>query len=350
MTGRGRWMYREIRQAPAVLQRLWDQGRPELEALARRWWYQPPHLVVFVARGSSDNAALYGRYLCEAHLRVPASLAAPSVVTLYRARPTLRGAWVVALSQSGRSPDVVAFLRAARAGGAFTVAVTNADDSPLAQTAHEVVALRAGGERSVAATKTYVAELYALSLFVAEVGRRKDFLAAHEELPGRVQEALHYVEPAVVDLAGRWEHVHACVVTGRGYNYATAREAALKLKEAAYVAAEALSSADFLHGPVALVGPDFPVLVVAAPGRARDHLRDVLRKLRRRRADVAVVSSDARLLNLAQVGVRAPDGVPEELTPHVYAVAAHLLSYHLGVRRGVDPDRPRGLRKVTWVL
>ncbi len=342
-------MHQEIREAPAAVQRLWEVGRASVQRLAARWRRDPPALVVFAARGSSDNAALYGRYLWEVHLGVPVSLAAPSVVTMYRARPRLRGAWVVALSQSGRSPDVVAFVRAARAGGAFTVAVTNRDRSPLAQAAHEAVLLHAGPERSVAATKTYVAQLTVLSLLAAVVKDDRALLGAHGDLPEWLEAALG-AEPAAADLARRWAGAAACLVTGRGYNYATAREAALKLKEAAYVAAEALSSADFLHGPVALVGEGFPVLVVAPPGPTRRHVAGVLRKLRRRGADAAVLSSGTQLPRRLAGSLRAPADVPEELTPHVYALPVQLLAYHLGRVRGTDPDRPRGLRKVTHVL
>ncbi len=342
-------MRAEIQEQPAVLERLWDASRPLARRLAARWRRDPPGLVVFVARGSSDNAAVYGRYLWEARLGVPVSLAAPSVVTLYRTRLRLRGTWVVGLSQSGRSPDVVAFLRRARQGGAFTVAVTNQPDSPLARESQEVLPLHAGREHSVAATKTYVAELFVLSLLVAEASGDRRLLSAHEGLPSQVAAALR-VEEAASDLARQWQEVAACLVTGRGYNYATAREAALKLKETAYLPAEALSSADFLHGPVALVGRGFPVLVVASPGRAWRHLDHVVRKLRRRGADVAVVSSDPAALRWLRHGLEVPAGAPEELTPHVYAVAVQLFSYHLSLRRGINPDRPRGLRKVTQVL
>ncbi len=342
-------MHRELREAPEAVERLQEASRRALQRLVARWRRNPPGLVVFVARGSSDNAALYGRYLWEVGLGVPVSLAAPSVVTVYRARPRFRGAWVIALSQSGRSPDVVAFVQAARAHGAFTVAVTNREGSPLALAAHESILLHAGPERSVAATKTYVAQLTALSLLAAELKRDRILLRAHEDLPDRLRSALE-AEEAAAELAARWAGARACVVTGRGYNYATAREAALKLKEAAYVAAEALSSADFLHGPVALVGEGFPVLVITPPGPTRRHLVDVVRRLRRRGADVAVLGSDAELIGRAPGSIRVPADIPEELTPHLYALPAQLLAYHLALLRGTDPDRPRGLRKVTRVL
>lgn len=349
MKAPGGWMYREIHEAPAVFERLWERAGPTLLLLATRWRRNPPDLVIFVGRGSSGNAALYGRYLCEVHLEVPASLAAPSVVTVYAARPRFRGAWVVALSQSGRSPDVVRFVAAARARGAFTLAVTNHEDSPLGRAAHEVLGLCARPERSVAATKTYLAQLSALSLFVAEAAGDLALMRAHASLPDRLRAALE-TEEAAAGLAGRWAQAETCIVAGRGYNYATAREAALKLKEAAYVAAEALSSADLLHGPVALLGRGFPVLVVAAPDRPSRHLSGMIRKLRRQGVELAVLSSDPRVLRTAAHPLPAPAGVPEELTLHVYVVSVQLLAYHMGLLRGVDPDRPRGLRKVTRTL
>ncbi len=342
-------MYAEIREQPAVLERLFREEGNTVRRLATRFRRQPPVLVVFVGRGSSDNAALFGRYAWETVLRVPVSLAAPSVVTLYGTRLRLQKAWVVALSQSGQSPDVVVFARAARRAGAFTVGVTNEEGSPLARAVHEVVGLHAGRERSVMATKTYLAQLFVLSWVAAEVVRDRALQAAHAGLAETVARALG-CEGQARELAARWREIRACVVTARGYQYATAREAALKLKEACAVPAEAISSADFLHGPVGVVTEGFPVLMVASPGAAGQHLLEVGRQLRRRGADCAVFSSEPELLRLGAAGVRVPDGVPEAVAPHVYGVAVQLLAYHLARLRGLDPDRPRGLRKVTRVL
>jgi glucosamine--fructose-6-phosphate aminotransferase (isomerizing) len=341
-------MRREIAEQPAVLARLFDEERPAVRALARRLRRREPYAIVIAARGSSDNAALYGRYLIETRLGIPVSLAAPSTVTLYNARLRMRGAVAIGLSQSGQSPDIVEFIRAARRSGALTVGLTNHDASPLALTAHETLRLRAGPERSIAATKTYTAQLYLLSLLVAEIGGDLDLVRGHADLPAAVERILR-MEDALEETAQRWRQVNECIVTSRGYNYATAREGALKLKETCYVVAEPLSSADLLHGPIAVVERGFPVLVIAPPGRALEHLGEVLLRLRRRRAQTMVLSSDPGVVRQGTVPLPVPVSVDEVLSPHVYAAPLQLFAYHLSLVRGLDPDRPRGLRKVTRV-
>ncbi|MDQ7820359.1 MAG: SIS domain-containing protein [Armatimonadota bacterium] len=345
----GGWMLREIREQPDVFARLARREGGTLAALGARLRRRPPPLVILAARGTSDNAALYGRYLIETRLGIPVSLAAPSVVTLYGRRLRVRGALVVGLSQSGRSVDVVEFVRAARSAGALTVALTNDTRSPLARAAHEVVGLQAGPERSVAATKTYTAQLMCLSLLVAHAAADRVLLRAHGELPDLAARSLG-TEPAVEEVAHHLARAGECIVTSRGYNFATALEAALKLKEGARVVAEALSSADLLHGPIAVVRRGFPVLVIAPPGRVAAHLRGVLRRLRARRARTVVLSSEAALLAEGTQAVALPPVSEEALTPHVYILPLQLLAYHVARRRGLDPDRPRGLRKVTAVL
>jgi glucosamine--fructose-6-phosphate aminotransferase (isomerizing) len=345
----GAWMLREIREQPDVLARIYERELPVLAALGARLRRRPPPLVVLAARGTSDNAALYGRYLIETRLQVPVSLAAPSVVTVYGGRLRLRGAVVIGLSQSGRSPDVVEFVRVARSAGAATVAVTNDPRSPLARGAQEVVCLQAGPERSIAATKTYTAQLMCLSLLVAHAAGDRALLRAHGRLPELAAQALA-AEPAVEEVAGGLARVGECIVTSRGYNFATAQEAALKLTEGARLVAEALSSADLLHGPIAVVGRGFPVLVVAPPGRVARHLADVLHRLRARGARTVVASSASDLLAMGTQAIPLPVVDHEELTPHVYILPLQLLAYHVARRRGLDPDRPRGLRKVTPVL
>jgi len=313
-----------------------------VERLARHLRRRHPPAVILTARGSSDNAALYGHYLFETLLGVPAGLASPSVVTLYGAKPRVRGALVIGLSQSGRSPDIVEYVATARAAGAFTIAITNDGSSPLARAAHTTLLLHAGPERSVAATKTYTAQLALLSLLVGEIAGERRFVERHRSLPDLVETALNE-ESNVRKVAHRYQRMVRCIVTSRGYNFGTAREAALKLKETAYIAAEALSSADLLHGPIAVVERRFPVIVIAPPGRVRAHLSSVIRRLSSRGAEPIVVSPGRSAL-------RVPDRIDERLTPHVYIVPLQLLAYHLALLRGFDPDRPRGLRKVTRVL
>lgn len=346
---RGRLTITEIREQPEVLSRLLDVERTSVIRLARKLRRRRPAAVFLAARGTSDNAALYGHYLFETVLGIPSGLASPSVVTIYRKVPRLRGTLVLGLSQSGRSSDIVRYLEAARAAGARTVAITNDALSPLARAAHDSLLLHAGVERSVAATKTYTAQLALLSLLVAAMAGDHTLLDDHYRLPRWVDRALRE-EDAVRPLALRLRGVHRCIVTSRGYNFATAREAALKLKETAHVAAEALSSADLLHGPIAVVGPRFPVIMIAPPGAPRPHLVRVARRLAAQGARIVAVSSGGGF-DAAPYGLlRTPGKVTEILTPHVYIVPLQLLAYHLALARGFDPDRPRGLRKVTRAL
>jgi len=345
----GRWMLQEISEQPAVLERVCREEAGAVAAVARRLRARLQSVVVLAARGTSDNAALFGRYLIETRLRTPVSLAAPSVVTLYRARLHLRGTAVIGLSQSGRSPDIVRFVQEARSAGALTIAITNHATSPLARAAHEVLQLHAGRERSVAATKTYTAQLAVLSLLVAHVAGDRRLIRAHDALPDAAMAALN-TAAAIDAVAERLSKTRECLVTSRGYNFATALEAALKLKEGSRLVAEALSSADLMHGPIAVVERGFPVIAVAPPGRALNHLAGVLRALRRRHARTIVLSSVSTALRLATVAVRMPAVGEEALTPHIYVIPLQLLAAYVARRRGLDPDRPRGLRKVTYVL
>jgi glutamine---fructose-6-phosphate transaminase (isomerizing) len=344
----GRWMLREIHEQPGVLARLCAAAGPQMRTLGRRLRRAPPVAVVLAARGSSDNAALYGRYIIETLWGIPVSLAAPSVLTVYGARLRLRHTLVIGISQSGASPDIVEFVEGARVRGAFTVAITNHDASPLARAAHEAILLNTGTERSVAATKTYTAQLTALSLLVAEAAGAQRLADRHRELPDLAGQTLA-LEDRIPPVARRLRSIEECLVTSRGYNFATAREAALKLKETCYLVAEPLSSADLLHGPIAVVQRGFPVVLIAPPGRAFRHLAQIATRLKRRRAHTVVVSHDAGLLRSASDPLTVPVQVDEVLSPHIYVLPLQLLAYHLSRIRGLDPDHPRGLRKVTRV-
>jgi glutamine---fructose-6-phosphate transaminase (isomerizing) len=346
---RGGLMIAEIREQPEVLSRLLEAERRPLLRLAQAIRRRRPSVVFLAARGTSDNAALYGHYLFETQLGIPAGLASPSVVTIYRTVPRLRGALVLGLSQSGRSSDIVRYVEAARAAGARTVAITNDPRAPLAAAAHDTLLLHAGAERSVAATKTYTAQLTLLSLLVAAMAGDRRLLDDHDRLPRWVERALSG-EDAVRRLSRGLSRVYRCLVTARGYNFATAREAALKLKETAQVAAEALSSADLLHGPIAVVGPRFPVIMVAPPGPTRGHLIRVARRLAAQNARLVLVAPGRGFVGLPYRVIPVPSGVREILTPHVSIVPLQLLAFHLALARGFDPDRPRGLRKVTRSL
>lgn len=341
----GALMAAEIAEQPAAWSRLLDgagrDGAAGLDRAAALVREHSPRFVLLAARGTSDHAALYAKYLVEIRLGLPAGLVSPSTLTAYRARPDLRDVLLVAVSQSGGSPDLLTCVQTAREQGALTVAVTNAAASPLARAAHAHVDVLAGPERAVAATKTYTAQLLALHLLLARVaGGTGDTAAA---LPDLGAEVLGAAPGPVSELATRFRFVQRLVTTGRGYAYPTAREAALKLMETAYVSAQAFSGADLLHGPLALVDPLVPVLAVASPGAGGDAMVPVLESLAARHADVARIGGDGADVPLPPV----PD---EALAPLLEILPLQLLAHDVAVARGGDPDAPRGLAKVTETL
>jgi glucosamine--fructose-6-phosphate aminotransferase (isomerizing) len=340
------YLEQEILEQPEVLERLLEQERGTVEAVARAIRERAPRFMVLAARGSSDNAARYGQYLLGAVNGLPVALATPSLFTLYRRPPCLADALVVAVSQSGQSPDIVAVVEEGRRQGALTLAVTNDPTSPLARAAEWVVPLHAGAERSVAATKTYTASLLALGMLSAALAGDEEMFTALRTVPGAIRQVISSA-PTICRASERYRYMEACVVVSRGYNYATAYEIALKLKELTYVLAEPYSSADFQHGPVALVEKGFPVIAVVPEGAVTAEMVDFLRRLREREAELVVISAREEVLSLAQTPLPLPEGIPEWLSPMVAVVPGQLFALGLTQARGLDPDQPRGLQKVT---
>lgn len=342
----GRLMASEIAEQPQVWNRLLEHGAADIRAVARRIADSTPRFALFVARGTSDHAALYAKYLVEVILGLPAGLVSPSTTTVYGAQPDLRDVVYIAVSQSGGSPDLVQSIDMARKQGALTVSVTNNPDSALAAAAEFHIDVMAGPELSVAATKSYTAELLALYLLVTGVADSSS--DALDRLPELGEQVLAS-DAHVRDVAQRYRFAQRLITTGRGYSYATVREAALKLMETSYLSAQAFSGADLLHGPLATVDPQVPVLAVVPEGEGGTAMLPVLEQLAERNADVFGVGSEAALRQLAG-GIVLPSGVPEELSPLLEIVPLQQLALHLAVARGDDPDTPRGLRKVTETL
>lgn len=337
----------EILEQPRVAERFLALQRPTIEALAADLRERPPRHVVIAARGTSDHAALYAQYVLGIRHGLSVALATPSVVSQYRAEPEVADAWVVGISQSGASPDIVAVVEGARRQGARTVAITNEPASALADAADRTIDLGAGPERAVAATKTYTTELLAIaSLSAALTGDPQD-AAALANLPTALAHGLA-VEPDIERIATDQAPGDRALVIARGYEYATAREWALKLKELARVFADPYSAADFQHGPLALLEPGVPVLAVVRAGPTEADLLALLRRLRDELgAAVMVVSDRDAALQLARWPVALPAGTPEWLAPIVSIVPGQLHAMHLARARGVDPEAPRNLRKVT---
>jgi glucosamine--fructose-6-phosphate aminotransferase (isomerizing) len=339
-------MQQEIAEQPEVMRRLLADERANVEQAAAAVRARAPRFVLFAARGTSDNAARYGQYLFGAAHGLPAGLATPSLFTLYGRPPRLEESLVLGISQSGQSPDIVAVLEEGRRQGALTVAITNDPDSALAGVAEHTIQLRTGPERSVAATKTYTASLMALAMLSAALAEDPAAFAALEALPDAAAQVLA-TAPDITQAAGRYRDVDTCVVVSRGYQYANAYEIALKLKELTYVLAEPYSSADFQHGPLALVEEGFPVLVLVPEGAAAGELMELLGQLRSQGAELIVISPLEGALALANTGIPLPAGIPEWLSPLVGVVPGQLFALGLALAKGLDPDRPRSIRKVT---
>jgi glucosamine--fructose-6-phosphate aminotransferase (isomerizing) len=349
----GAHLAREIAEQPAALARLLAAEREPTRSLAAALRARGPFAFVLIAaRGTSDNAARYAQYLFGAANGLPTALATPALFTLYHAPPDLRSALVIGVSQSGESPDILAVIEEARRQGAPTLVITNEAESPLARAAERVMPLHAGQERSVAATKTYTAQLGALAMLSvalreaaggADAAERWAALAA---APAAVEAALD-LDGEIARRAERYCYLDRLIVGGRGYCYGTAFELALKLKETCYLMAEPYSPPDFIHGPVAIVEDGFPACLVAPSGAAFDNMLAFAGQLRERGAELIVISDRDEALRLARTPLRLPRPLPEWLAPLAAIVPGQLLALHLARAKGLDPDRPRGLTKVT---
>ena len=350
-------MLREIEQQPEALQNTLDEAAGAIEKFKQAMQRRRPSLIVLAARGTSDNAALFGRYLLEMTTGIPVSLAAPSVVTVYEAPLGLKDALVIGISQSGESTDTILFLEAARRQGALTVAVTNHEQSSITRAAQEIFLVRAGREQSVAATKTYTGQMLMFYLLAYALGSPVS-PAAVGRLPAAAEEALARKDAAAA-LSERYRYMSHAAVVGRGLNYANAFEFSLKLMETCYVVAERFSTADFLHGPIALVERAFPVFVFAPPGPTLPGVAALCEKLRLLQAETVVISGAdsggaappaTRNLALEETVPTFP-GMPQDIfTPIPYIIPAQLFTVFLSRQKGLDPDRPRTLSKVTKTI
>ncbi len=332
-------MLDEILEQPYMVRRLLDRNAATFENLPS--FLAGSSYSVIAARGTSDNAARYAQYVWGARNRLMVGLAAPSLFGPYASAPSLESAAIVGISQSGESPDLIAVLSEARQQGRPTLTITNRPESPLAAEGDHVIDLCAGEERAVAATKTYTAELVAVAAASLAFERRS--ISELEVLPGLLEDtigAATHLDVVVAHLAD----ADRCVTVGRGFHHATAFEWALKLQELSYLLAQSHSAADFLHGPVAVIEPGFPALLVATSGATFDSMRTLADDLRVRGAHVIAISDDADFP--AEAVVQVPES-PEWLAPIVAAPALQLLSHAVTKARGLDPDAPRGLSKVT---
>lgn len=343
------YLYKEIHEQPSVLSRLLKEEASQIQSLARAIQNLGIKHIIIAARGTSDNAARYAKYLLGTQNELTVTLATPSLVSVYNRPPDFGNALVLGISQSGQSPDIVSVLEEARRQGTLTTALTNNPDSPLAATSDVVVRLHAGEEKSVAATKTYTTEIMAIALFSALLSEDQKMMAVLNDVPTQIEEILGLSERIEL-LVPRYRYMQRCVVVSRGFNYATAFETALKLKELTYTIVEPYSTADFLHGPFAMVDDGFPVIVYAASGRVEPFLRDFIAKSIEHRAEVIAITNVADIASMTPYSLKMPEYIPEWASPLSFIVAGQLFAMYLAETRGLDIDTPRSLRKVTETL
>lgn len=344
------YLEQEIAAQPTVLQRLVSEETGAARTIAAAIREFDPAFIHIAARGTSDNAARYAQYLFGAHAGLPVALATPSLHTLYKTPPNLARALVIGISQSGRSEDVQQVLDDGRAQGALTVAITNDAESPMAQTAEYHLWLGVGEEKSVAATKTYTAQLTAIAMLVTALTGDDEQAAMLAKLP-------HYASRTLTDhIAGplrdtkwveRYRYMSQFAVIGRGFNYCTAFEINLKVKELCYLTGDAYSEADFRHGPIAVINPGFPVLVVSPKGKTHAALLDLIEKLHDKDAELLVISNDDAAFTHAQQAMHLPADLPEWLSPIVAVMHGQVFAMRLALVKSHEVDQPRGLTKVT---
>ena len=339
-------MLQEISEQPEVLERTIAAEREKMIPLGDFLRQKDIDLIILVARGSSDNAALFGRYLLEVTTGIPVSLSAPSVFTLYNAKLRLKRAVVIGVSQSGEGDDINHVLERAKSFGAFTIAITNEGSSTMSQIADETLLIHAGREKSVAATKTYTGQMLHFYMLANAIGDKR--LDVHK-IPEFTKKALE-LEEKVKEMVQRYIFMENCVVVGRGMNYGNSYELALKLMETCYVVAERFSSADFFHGPLAIVERRFPVILFAPKGVTKQSSVDLLNRLHELNADSLSITNDDEVGQLATHQIILPSEIDEFLSPIPFIIPAQLFAAHLSEAKGLDPDEPRSLAKITKTL
>lgn len=343
------YLYQEIHAQPKVIETLLHSEWGTIRNLAFAIKQRNISFVLIAARGTSDNAARYANYLWGAFNQLPVALATPSLFTIYQSPPRLQNAMVLGISQSGMSPDIIAVVDEGRRQGALTAAITNNPQSPLAQSAEFVLHLNAGEERSVAATKTYTAELTAIAALSVALDQDPTRLSALQSMPDALQKVLD-ARQNITKIVPRYRYMRACVVIGRGFNYCTAFEMALKIKELTYTVVEPFSSADFLHGPFAMLEEGFPVFVIAPSGLLQEEMQHFLETINAVHAESIVISDNSEILKLGRMQIPLPVKVPEWLSPIISIVPGQLFALDLAAQRDLDPDHPRSLHKITKTI
>ena len=339
-------MWNEIQEQPEVLERCFRSNKEILQKIVKTLAEKSISNVVVAARGTSDHAGIYGKYIIEYELGLPVSLAAPSIFTVYHKKMKLHNCLVIGLSQSGKAEDVLEVLKNANENGAVTVSITNDETSPLAKEANFHLFCNAGLEKSVAATKTCTAEMYLLALLVAGWSGNEKIMEELSYLPKNITE-MFKENGNIINKVERYRLMQECFVLARGINYPIAMETALKIQETSYVRAKAYATSDFHHGPFAMIQKDMPVFVFAPEGPSFQDLTEMMEKLKGSEAEIIVISNNQEALKMGNCAFQIPKTSNDIISPFYNVVFAQMFACQLSLLKGLNPDAPRGLNKVT---
>lgn len=339
-------MWEEIMEQPRVLSKCLDKNSQTIMAIVKTIKEREIHSVIIAARGTSDHAAVYGKYVIELMTGIPVSLASPSVFTLYEKTLKLKGSLVIGISQSGEAADVLEVIKGANKEGAVTVGITNFEDSPLATHSSFHLNCECGEEKSVAATKTFTAQMFLLASLVAEWTEDEDMKKALGLLPELITETFK-ISDQIINNVKRYRFMNECFVLARGINYAVALETSLKIQETTYVRAKAYASSDFHHGPFAMIDDNMPVFIFAPNGPSINDMTEMIKKLKDKGADITIISNNEEILKMGDCSFKIPQTASDMISPFINVVVAQMFACQLALAKGLNPDSPRSLNKVT---
>jgi glutamine---fructose-6-phosphate transaminase (isomerizing) len=339
-------MWEEILEQAAVLKRTVETNKAVIDELINDLKHREISTVIIAARGTSDHAAVYAKYAIETLVGIPVSLAAPSVFTMYNKQVNMENCFVIGISQSGKAADAIEVIRAAAKQGAVTMSVTNFVDSPLAEASKYHFFCDTGIEKSVAATKTFTSTIFLLINFIAKWSQNEELLNELKQVPN-IMKCVFSQADNIKEVVKKYRFMKECFVLARGINYSIALEAALKIQETTYVRAKAFATSDFHHGPFAMVERDMPVIVYAPDGPSSKDILEMINKLKDSEADILIVSNNNELLKLGDSSIEIPKNCSDYVSPLFNVVVAQIFACELSLLKGLNPDSPRGLNKVT---
>lgn len=339
-------MLKEINSQPVVLEKILDKNHNKIKKLCNEIKERGIEFVYIAARGTSDHAAVYAKYIMEIYTGIPVAFAAPSVITVYGGKPKLKNALVIGISQSGKAEDVHEVMMHAKEQGALTVAVTNYENSPIAKEGDYHLSCWADEEISVAATKTFTAQMMAMAMITAELSENKNIYEQLKGVPDKIEEYLknYGIEDRIIK---KHKEMDECFVLSRGMNYSIALEGALKIQETCYVRAKAYAMSDFYHGPLALLDKKIPVIVIAPEGKTSPDTVEMMKILDNYGIITMAITNNPKVSDMADETIAIPKGLSDFISPFITAAAVQLFACKLSLEKGLNPDSPRNIKKVT---